>query len=151
MYMYTIISAIVFILVLFILSAFLGFFSRVLKFIFRRDEISIDKGFLTLFSILSVIVIAVKGIGILIRAVHVFNGYGHFGWKVLYFIVNQIFVSLLVSFSASIFYFIILVFIKTSGSLLEEDKFFDLLTIPLFILNIYHSIPIFAVIIAVIF
>ena len=148
--MYKILGAIVFIVFCGSVSAILGLFSRVLKLFFKNKE-SIDKGFLMLFSFISIILISLKGINILLEMVETFSVYGKFGWKILYFFFMQICLSLLVNFSTQIFTLFALIFNFCSGNVLEEDNFLIAMGIPLFILNIYHTIPIISLIIAVVF
>lgn len=148
--MYKILEAIIFIVFCGTISAILGLFSRFLKLFFKNKE-SIDKGFLMLFSILSIILISLKGIDILFEMVETFSVHGKFGWKIFYFLFMQIFLSLLVNFSTQIFALFSIIFNFCSGNVLMEDRFLIATGIPLFILNIYHTIPMASLIIAVIF
>lgn len=151
LFFFEVIIFIIFVIILGIISAILGLFSRVLKFIFRKSGDSIDKGFLTLFTIISVVLVLIKGVSIVIESKNVFSADGHFWLKMLYFLFTQIWVSFLVPFGTYIFTGLSFIFYICSGSKLNKEVTFSLLGIPIFIFNLYHSIPIIAVIASFIF
>lgn len=134
-----------------IISAILGLVSRIFKFIFKNSKKGIDKVFLTLFIILSIILILLKGINIFIDAKDLFSANGHFWLKVLYFFFTQIWLSFLVQFGNYIFMGLIMIFHICSGNRFEDEPSYFLVGIPLIAMKLYYSIPIIAVICLFIF
>lgn len=134
-----------------IISAILGLVSRIFKNIFKNSKEGIDKVFLTLFIILSIILILIKGINIFIDAKDLFSVNGHFWLKVLYFFFTQIWLSFLVQFGNYIFMGLIMIFHICSGNRFEDEPSYFLVVIPLIAMKLYYSIPIIAVICSVIF
>lgn len=139
----------IFILILAVISAIIGLFSRILKFIFKKSYY-IDKVLFIILAIISTTIIVIKGYHFFIEVRDIFFFENKITLKILYFIIIQLFFSFFTSFFVNYSKDLVKIFFIFGKIYLSIDEITTILGIPLFFLNLYHYIPIIGVIATII-
>lgn len=109
------VSWLIFIVFLFALSGFLGFFARIIKIIFKNLKRKTDKFFMYLFTVIFYICAISNGIKFFVERLEVFSSDGTFFQKFLSYIVWQLAAVLVVVLSVQCYALLLQVFFYCSG------------------------------------